>query len=135
LCKSCGIPASEEVTVKPITSGVAVREHEGLRALTLSPSACERWGVPVDFIEEMGKMSVSRRAVAVDRPGHVVLVVVDASRLVQARREMDISTERGSVTITVLVWESNTCTCVSWVLNTNSMEAIRVGWVQWAVGV
>jgi hypothetical protein len=78
LSEGCGIPASEEITVQAVASLISLGEDEGLLALALSPSACEYWSVPVDFIEEMRKMGIPRRAVAIDRPGHVVLVVVDA---------------------------------------------------------
>jgi hypothetical protein len=48
---------------------------------------------------------------------------------------VDVGTERRSITITVLVWESNTCTCVAWVLNTNTVKTIRVGRIERGVGV
>jgi hypothetical protein len=48
---------------------------------------------------------------------------------------VNVGTERRSITITVLVWESNTCTCVARVLDTNTVKAIRVGGVQRRVGV
>jgi hypothetical protein len=93
LSECCDIPASKEITVKAVPSRVAIGENEGLGALALSPSACELWSVPVDFIEEMRQMRESSGAVTVDRPGHVVLVVVDAGRLIPAGREVDVGTE------------------------------------------
>jgi hypothetical protein len=94
LSQGCGIPASEEISVEPVAGGVTVGENKRLLALALSPSAGEQGGVPVDFVEEVREVSVARRAVAIDGPGHVVLVVIDAFRIVEARREVNIGTER-----------------------------------------
>jgi hypothetical protein len=69
------IPASEEIGMESVAGRVTIGEDEWLLALTLSPSAREFWGVPVDFVEEVGKMNKSSRAVAVGGELHVVLVV------------------------------------------------------------
>jgi hypothetical protein len=129
------IPASEEIAMESVAGRVTIGEDEWLLALTLSPPAGENRGVPVDFVEDVRKMNKSSRAVAVGGELHVVLVVRQAGCLVPARWEVDVGTERRSITITVLVWEPNTCTCVARVLNTHTVKTIRVGRVQRGVGV
>lgn len=83
----------------------------------------------------MRKVGETSWAVTIGRPDHVVLVVVDGLGFVVARWEVDIRTKRRSITVAVLVRETYTCSCISWVLNTDSMETIRVDRVQWFVGV
>ena len=61
-----------------VAGWIAVCEDEGLRALALGPSACERGRVPVDFVEEVRDVREAFGTVAVGGPVHVVLVVFDA---------------------------------------------------------
>jgi hypothetical protein len=55
---------------------------------------------------------------------HVTLVVVNASCWVIAGRKVDISTKRRGIAVTILVGKSNTCSCVTWILKTNTMKTI-----------
>lgn len=57
---------------------------------------------------------------------HVGLVCLKALRRVVARWEMDIGSEGGSITIAVLVREADTSASISWVLDSSSIEAVRV---------
>lgn len=78
------IPASKEIAMESVAGRVTIGKDKWLLALTWSPSAGEHWGVPVDFVEEVGKMNKSSRAVAVGGELHVVLVVSQAGCLVPA---------------------------------------------------
>jgi len=84
LSQGSGIPASEEIGMESVAGRVTIGEDEWLLSLTLSPSAGKHWGVPVDFVEEVGKMNKTFRAVAVGGELHVVLVVSQAGCLVPA---------------------------------------------------
>jgi hypothetical protein len=74
-------------------------------------------------------------AVSVGRKLRILLVVVETCSWVVARREVKISSERRRIAIAVLVWESYTCSPVSWILNSNTIKSIRVDWIQRVGGV
>lgn len=76
-------------------------------------------------------MDPAGRAVVVGRPVHVLLVVIEASSRVVAGWEVDISSERGGVPITILVGKPYTSASIVRILNTNTVQAVRVRWVQW----
>lgn len=117
--------------MQTVTSGVSVGKHEGLVSLTGRPLIGEQRGVPVDLIEEMGLVFPSLWAVTMCRELHVGLVVVQALRRIVAGWEVDISTERRGISIAVLIGEADTSASISWILDSYSMETIRVRGVQW----
>jgi hypothetical protein len=140
-----------EITVEGVTSWVTVCKNEWLVALALSPAGCELGGVPVDLVEELGEMSEASWAVTLGWPCDRSFVVKRIKELitlgvigchcgrigliVPARWEGNISAKGRSIAIAVLVWETNTGSRVGWVLNTNTMETIRVRGIKRAVCV
>jgi hypothetical protein len=74
-------------------------------------------------------------AVSVGGKLRILLVVVETCSWVVARRKVEISSKRRRIAVAVLVWESYTCSRVSWILNSNTIKAIRVDWIQRVGGV
>jgi hypothetical protein len=124
-----------EISMETITSWVTISKNEWLLSLTWGPLTGELRSVPVDLIEEMRSMDPSFGAVSMGWELHVSLVSIKSLRWVVAGREVDISPQRRSITITVLIWETNTGTLVSWILNSNAMKTIRIGRIQGLIGV
>lgn len=114
-----------------VASRIAVGENKWLCALTLSPAGGEFRRVPVDFVEEVRSMDPARWAVAVGGKLHIGLIGIEPGSRVVAGREMDISSEWRGISIAVLIWETNTSTQVLRILNTNTMQTVRVDRVQW----
>jgi hypothetical protein len=117
--------------VQGISGVVSVGEDKWLLALTLGPPVHKQWRVPVDFVEDVRDMDEARgtvlfptRSTGTTRPGHVVLVVVEASGGVVAGWEVDVGTERGGVAVAVHVREADAGTLVIWVLDTDAMHAV-----------
>jgi hypothetical protein len=69
----------------------------------------------------MGSMNETFRTISIGWPDHVVLVIIDVICGVVARREVDIGTKWRSITVTILVWEAYTSSCISWILDSNSV--------------
>jgi hypothetical protein len=87
-----------EISVEGVTSWVTIGKNEWLLSLALGPSVRELGGVPVDLIEEMGKMDPTLRAVSVGGKCRVGLVVCEPTTSlfiwVVAGWEVDISSQR-----------------------------------------
>ena len=122
-----------EISMKGVSGIVTVREHERLCTLALSPPLHKQRRVPVDFVEDVRSVDVALGAVhlltpstGTAGPGHVILVVLEASSRVIARREVDISTKRRGVAVAVHVWKTSTGTFVVWVLHPNPVHTIGV---------
>lgn len=122
-----------KICVKGISSFVTICENERLVALARGPQICEWWGIPVDFVEDMGGMDVAFRAVLLSIrgtgtawPDHVVLVVIKASCRVVAGGKVNISTQRRGITIAVLIWKASTCTFVVGILHSTTVQTVRV---------
>lgn len=60
------------------------------------------------------------------REQHVALIGIKAGLGIIARREMNISTQRGRISITVHIWESRSSTGVVRVLNADTVETVGV---------
>jgi hypothetical protein len=101
-----------------------MRKHEWLLSLPWSPQVREQGSIPVDLVEEMGLVLPARGAVAVGWEFHVGLVRIQTLRWVVAGREVDVGTERRSIAIAVLVRKADTSTLVTWILDTDSVEAV-----------
>jgi hypothetical protein len=124
------VKGSYEISVETVTGGVSVGKHERLVSLARSPQVCEERSVPVDLIEEMGLVLPAAGAVAVGGELHIGLVRIKALRGVVAGWEVDIGTEGGGIAIAVLIWEADTSALVPRVLDSDSMEAVRVGGIE-----
>lgn len=114
-----------------VSSVVPVGEDKWLLALALGPPVHKQWRVPVDFVEDVRDMGEARgtvlfptRSTGTARPGHVVLVVVEASGRVVAGWEVDVGTEGGGVAVAVHVWKTDSGTLVVWVLDTDAVHAV-----------
>lgn len=116
-----------EIGVETITCRVSVGKHEWLLSLAWSPQVCEQGGVPVDLVEEMRLVFPTSWAVAFGRPLHVGFVRINPLRGIVAGWEVYISTERGSVTVAVLIREADTGASVPWILDSNSVQTVRAG--------
>ena len=114
-----------------ISGVISVGEDEWLAALALSPPVDEQGRVPVDLVEDVRGVLVACRAVrfagrstGTAGPGHVVLVVVEASGGVVAGWEMDVSTERRCIAIAIHVREAGTGALIVGVLHPDTMHAV-----------
>jgi hypothetical protein len=114
-----------------VSGVVSVGEDKWLLALTLGPPVHKQWCVPVDFVEDVRDMDEARRTVlfparstSTTRPGHVVLVVIEASGRVVAGWEVDVGTERGGVAVAVHVRKADAGSLVVWVLDTDAVHAV-----------
>ena len=106
LLKSLWFPAVDEIGVETVSRGITIGKNEWLLALSWSPTILELGGVPVDLVEHVWDVLPSTWAFAVGGVVHVLLVVLNTLGWVVARRKVDISAKRRSITITVLIWET-----------------------------
>lgn len=125
-----------------VSGVVSVGEDKWLLALALSPPVHKQWRVPVDFVEDVRDVDEARgtvlfptRSTRTAGPGHVVLVVVEASGRIVAGWEVNVGTEGRGVAVAVYVWKADAGTLVVWVLDTDAVHAVRVGGVGGSVVV
>jgi hypothetical protein len=107
-----------------VASGITISEHERLLSLTRSPSAGKQWSVPVELVEEMRGMDPARRTVVFATSGactagelHVLLEVTQTRSRIIAGREVDIRTQRRSISIAVLVGKAHATASIVWILD------------------
>jgi hypothetical protein len=103
-----------------IAGWITVRKHKWLMSLALGPSVGEEWCVPVDFIEEVRRVDPARRTVLLAttsactaRELAVLPEVAQTSSWVIARREVNISAQRRSISIAVLIGKACAATFVT----------------------
>lgn len=136
LLEHSGVPARNKVGMQGVACVVTICEDERLGALVWSPQVTEQQRVPVNFVEQVRSVDPTSGAVSsvlgtsARREDHVCLVSVDTGCGVVAGWEMNVGTEGRSITIAALVGETNTCTRICRVLNTDAMKTIRIGWVK-----
>lgn len=130
MLEKLGVPTSQEISVQRVSSGVTVGKHKRLGALTFLPAALELGGVPVEFIEEMRCVDPSLGTVLLSvvlcGESHVVLVVLQTSLGIVARREVNVSSERRGEAVAGDVGETNAFALVDGILHT-SHHAVGVG--------
>jgi hypothetical protein len=117
---------------------ITVCEHKWLMALALSPFVGKKRCVPVNLIEEMRQVDPAKRTVELatttsactTRELVVLPEVIQTSSRVIARREVDISAQRRSISVTVLIGKACATTFITWILDPYTRHAIRVRRVQ-----
>jgi len=126
-----------EIAVEGVTSWVTIGENKWLGALARGPGVLVQRGVPINLVEQVGNMEPSFWAVYLSTSGtfaawvlHIVLVVGKTNSWVVAGWKVEVRTKWGGISITVLIWETNTSTSVARVLDTNTVKTVRVGRVR-----
>jgi len=115
--------------METVASWVTIGENERLLSLSLSPLVGKFGSVPVNLIEQVRNVNPALRAVTLGWESHIVLVVMETGGRVVARWEVDIRSKRRGISVTVPVWESDTRTSISWILDPDAVESIRVSGV------
>ena len=116
------VPAGHEVGVQAVTGSVTVGKDKGLLSFALLPAASERGRIPIGFEEQVGDVDPAlgavHLAVVVLGPGHVVLVVGQASLGVVAGGEVNVGTERRGIAVAVDIGEAHAFAFVVGILHT-----------------
>ena len=116
------VPGGHEVGVQAVAGSVTIGKDKGLLSFALLPAAIEGGRIPVGFEEQVRNVDPALGAVGlavvVLGPGHVVLVVGQASLGVVAGGEVNVGTERRGKAITSDIRKANAFAFVVGILHT-----------------